>query len=130
MTTITPAMQQDLLPSAATLATWGVTGATPAAVSTFAERLLFTANAFRLGLISTVILPGFNDDPHAAFTSGTATTGGDGLAQILDSFYAELQSHAETGCGHSGQQLSLADNVVLVVSGDTYQELVPGLGLG
>ena len=41
------------------------------------------------------------------------------LVGILDGFYAELASVNELGCGHNGAPLTLADNVVFVVSGDT-----------
>ena len=70
-------------------------------------------------LISTALLPAFNDDPHGVFADGTATARADGLARILDGFYTELAAHTETRCGHAGRALSLADNVVMVVSGDT-----------
>lgn len=120
VTPLSFAVEQDLRPAPAKLATWTDPNG-PAALVNFAKALLFTANAFRLGLISTVLLPAFNDDPHGAFAGGNAmvTARADALARILDSFYAELATNVEPKCGHAGKALSLADNVVLIVSGDT-----------
>jgi hypothetical protein len=68
---VSPALEQELRPSAATLATW-IDAPAPQALIDMARRLLFTANAFRLGLVSTVLLPGLNDHPHGAFAGGNA----------------------------------------------------------
>jgi len=123
VTPLSSEVEADLRPTNATLATWGIDGSTPAPVATLAHNLLFAANAFRLGLVSTVVVPGMNDDPHGAFAdiAGTLKPRADALTKILDSFYAELAKHSETTCGHAGATLSLADNVVLVVSGDTFK---------
>jgi hypothetical protein len=118
---MSPALQQDLTPSPAKLATWGINASTPQSLATLANNLLFCANAFRLGLVSTVVMPAFNDDPHGAFASGEAAPAAraDALARVLDGFYAELALHSEPKSSTTGTPLSLADNVVLVVSGDT-----------
>jgi len=120
VTSISPAVELDLQPSATKLATW-VDASTPQALADLARNLLFTANAFRLGLIGTVLMPAFNDDPHGAFSGGDAlaTARADGLARVLDGFYAELAAHPEPKCTTVGASLSLADNVVTIVSGDT-----------
>jgi hypothetical protein len=120
-TPISAEIQADLQPSATTLASWGIDGSTPAAFATLARNLLFAANAFRLSLVSTVVMRGTNDDPHGAYDGGTATATADLLTKILDGFYAELHAHTEANCGHGGPPVSLADNVVLVVSGDTFK---------
>jgi hypothetical protein len=74
-----------------------------------------------LAFISTVLMPAFNDDPHGAFAGGDAQPAmrADSLARILDGFYAELAAHPEPKCSPVGTPLSLADNVVTIVSGDT-----------
>ena len=121
VTPLSPAVEQDLRPSPAKLASWGIDAATPKSLADLASNLLFTANAFRLGLVSTVLMPAFNDDPHGAFSGGDAAAASraNALARVLDSFYGELALHAEPKCSPVGTPLSLADNVVLVVSGDT-----------
>jgi hypothetical protein len=118
-TSISAELEKALTPDPAKLATWYPPGSAPA-VAALAERLLFTANAFRHGLVGTVIMPAVDDDPHGAFaTAGYAATRADTMAKILDSFYAELASGNETSCSHDGKPLSVADNTVLVASGDT-----------
>ena len=121
--TLSSADEQSLTATDANLATWGITAATPAVLVSLAQLLWFTANAFRLGLVATVLMPAFNDDPHGAFAGGDTlvATRTEILAKILDGFYAELAAHPEPKGGHSGNPLSLADNVVLVVSGDTFK---------
>ena len=120
---LSAAVEHDLQPSPATLASWGIDGTSPAGLATLAANLLFTANAFRLGLVSTVLMPAFNDDPHGAFAAGDALAiaRANALARVLDGFYAELAAHTEPKCEPVGTPLSLADNVVLVVSGDTFK---------
>jgi len=120
-TPLSPALQQSLRPAPATLASWGINAATPTNVAALANNLLFAANAFRLGLVSTVLMPAFNDDPHGAWAGGDASAAAraDALARILDGFFAELARYTEPKANPDGTPLSLADNVVLVVSGDT-----------
>jgi hypothetical protein len=122
---VTPISADDeaaLRPAAATVSAWTGTGAQQTMID-LAQRLLFTANAFRMGLISTVLMPAFNDDPHGAFAdvAGTVTPRADALARVLDGFYAELAMRQEPKCSHRGAAISLADNVALVVSGDTFK---------
>lgn len=115
---ITAAQQLLLQPAAAQLARYVPAGATPAETD-FGTDLAFTANAFKLGLINTVMVPAFRDDPHGAFDDGTAGTRADHLAATLDAFYTDLAATPEPSCSHAGQQITLADNVVTVVDGDT-----------
>ncbi len=123
VTPLSSEVEASLRPTNATLATWGVDGSTASSVATLARNLLFAANAFRLGLVSTVVISGLNDDPHGAFAdvNGFLKPRADTLTKVLDGFYAELAAHSETTCGHANGPLSLADNVVLVVSGDTFK---------
>ena len=120
VTTITPATEQDLRPSAAQLATM-VDSATPAKVAELARNLLFAANAFRLGLVSTVLMPAFNDDPHGAFAGGDALAAAraDAVARVLDGFYAELARHPEPKASATGTPMKLSDNVLTLITGDT-----------
>ena len=121
MAGLTPLQEQQIRPDAAKLATWGIGQNTPVRVTELARLLLFTANTFRFGLVGTVIMPAMQDDPHGAFASSPfpATAGADALARVLDGFYTELATANEVACGHRGLLLSLADNVVMLVSGDT-----------
>lgn len=89
-------------------------------VTTLGSTLLFAVNAFRANATSTIIMRGFDDDPHGAFASPQyAAAMADTLAQILHGFYTELSRYPEPTCSHDGRKISLADNVVLVVTGDT-----------
>lgn len=129
--TLSAAVEQDLRPSQKKLDAW-VDPKAYEPLRDLAQILLFTANAFRLGFVSTVVLPAMNDDPHSAFADAAAiaatTQRADALAKILDSFYAELAASFETTCALRGKRLSLADNTVLVVSGDTHKNPFQGAG--
>lgn len=117
--TVSATLEAELVPDATKLATWYPADA-PVVVKQLAERLLFTANLLRKGLVGTVVMPALNDDPHGAWLGAApAAARADVLAGILDRFYAELAAANETACGHEGRPLSLADNTVLVVTGDT-----------
>jgi hypothetical protein len=110
--------ESQLRPSQAQLARYVAPGALAVEVDV-ATKLAFAANALRARLVSTVIVGAFNDDPHGAFVGNTATTRANSLALALDAFYADLATANEVACGRAGQPLSLADNVVMVVNGDT-----------
>jgi hypothetical protein len=117
---ISAAKQAKLTPTSAQIASYFPAGVTPSAVeTTLATNLAFTANALKLGLIGSVVLPAFNDDPHQLFQSGGATARADDLASILNTFYTDLGTANEASCGHAGKAISLADNTVMVVDGDT-----------
>jgi hypothetical protein len=85
----------------------------------FATSLAFTANAFRAGVLASIVLPAFDDDPHGAFDTGIATGRANDLAMALDAFYRDLAMGFEATCGHGGMPLSVADNTVMIISGDT-----------
>ncbi|MEZ4361170.1 MAG: hypothetical protein R3B48_13385 [Kofleriaceae bacterium] len=111
-------VEQQLTPSAAQLARYVPPGATNQE-RLLGSQLAFTVNAMRLGLVSSVMMQAVADDPHAAFESGAAGRRADSLAAMLDEFYRELSMSSEPTCGSGGAALSLADNVVTVVVGDT-----------
>ncbi len=118
---INAAAEPALRPSSAQLARYFSADA-PMVVVSLGTRLAFTANALKMGLFGSVLIPAFNDDPHAAFTNGIVTTRANQLATLLDAFYADLGTGNELDCGKGGQLLSLADNVVLMVTGDTMKD--------
>lgn len=117
---VTPQIEAQLRPTMDQLATYVPPGA-PNSVVTLGTQLAFTANAFRFGLIGSVMMPAFNDDPHGAWTDPNgATARADQLATMLDTFYRELAVAPEI-CGSGGLPISVADNTVMLVSGDTYK---------
>lgn len=118
-----PGHEADLTPTAAQLANYVDAGA-PTSVRTTAERLAFTANAFRSGLLSSVIVPVFEDDPHGAFANNTVTARADLITKMLDAFYRDLASVMEPCV--NGSPVNLADNVALIVVGDTYKDAHQG----
>ena len=115
---VSPDIEGQLRPTTAQLARYVPNGEAQVEI-TLATELAYTANAFRYGLLGTVIMPAFNDDPHGAFAAGVVTQRADDLAVALDAFYTDLAAVNEPTCGHNGQPLSLADNTVLIVTGDT-----------
>lgn len=118
---ITSDIEQQLHPSTTQLANYVPSGSNPYE-ATLGTQLAFAANAFRLGLTGSVILEALSNDPHGAFDTGEATSSANRVAEILDAFYQDLAASNETACSHNGNPLSLADNVVLIVTGDTFKD--------
>lgn len=86
-----------------------------------AESLIVTANAFKLGLTAQVNIPFANDDPHGAFADPNAAgITANQMANILESFLAELDKSADPSPGAGGKKLS--ETVVMTFSGDTPKE--------
>ncbi|MFT3700425.1 MAG: hypothetical protein QM831_45190 [Kofleriaceae bacterium] len=109
-------VQAQLTPSNDQLLRYNILATTQAQVD-FGTQLAFTANALSLGLVTTVALPGTNDDPHDAFDNGQVPTQySDSMAIALDAFYADLAAAPDPSCDSS-----LADNTVMVINGDTYK---------
>jgi hypothetical protein len=115
---VAPEIEQELRPSAAQLASYLPAGALPVEVN-LGTRLAFSANALRLGLVGSIITHAFNDDPQSAWSNGPPTQRANNLASMLDAFYRDISTSFEARCGRDGQPLSLADNVVMIVTGDT-----------
>jgi hypothetical protein len=108
-----------LKPDPQVVATWTL-GNQRNNVIALAQNLLFAANAFKAGLVGTLLIPAMQDDPHGAFADPTSQTAvSDSIASILDRFYETLAQTNEPSCSHKGAPISLADNVLLVVTGDT-----------
>jgi hypothetical protein len=126
---ISPELEQQLVPSAAQLARYLPPGAATVEVA-LGSKLAFTANAFRLGLVGSVIIQAFADDPHSVFTTAPPTERINRLATMLDEFYRDLSTSSELACGEGGRFLSVADNVVTVVVGDTPKNSFDNAGWG
>jgi hypothetical protein len=117
-----PSQFNVLLPSQAQIASYFPAGANPTQAETaLATDLAVTANVFKLGLVSTMIMPAYLDDPHSLFDNGLGpvTTRANNLASMLNTFYTDLGTATEASCGHAGKKLTLADNTVMVIDGDT-----------
>jgi len=110
-------IEAQLRPSAAQLASYIPPGALQREID-LATYLAFAANAFRLGLLGSIMVPTLRGDVHNPFaTDGTQRV--NNLTAILDAFYRDLSTSREVACVRNGEPLSLADNVVLIVIGDT-----------
>jgi hypothetical protein len=109
-------LSNQLRPTAADLARYGVTAGTPAKLSNIANALITTVKAWKLNLTSFVQMPAMNDDPHGAFGNmNDLRTTVESLGKIFQAFYDDLK--AEPDPVNAG--LKLADSFVFSVSGDT-----------
>jgi hypothetical protein len=115
---LTRNLANALTPSAADLTRYGITGASPARLTSIATTLITTAKAFALDLTSSVTLSAMNDDPHGAFGDlATLQTTALTLATMLDAFYADLAVPDPRGAG-----AQISDNTVLSIHGDTFKD--------
>jgi len=113
------ATDAQIRPTAQQLARYLPAGAVTAETEV-ATALATAANAYKFNLLSDLVLPAVEDDPHGGFVGGAETGRANNLAQMLDAFYADLQTANEPACGNAeGGPLSFADNTVLYVAGDT-----------
>jgi hypothetical protein len=113
------ATDAQIRPTVAQLARYVPAGATAVEIE-LATALATAANAYKFNLLSDLVLPAFQDDPHNGFMGGAETARADNLVQMLDAFYADLQTANEPACGNKdGEPLSFADNTVLYITGDT-----------
>jgi hypothetical protein len=98
------------------MARYGVVGA-PTALAAFAKDLWMALRLFQYDLSSMYLMTAFNDDPHGAFAGGDAMPQAHSkvLGQIFDAWRAD----AATIPDPSAPGLTLADNLVFTVSGDT-----------
>lgn len=106
----------QLQPKSADLTRYGIDGGTPTKLSEIGRALITTANAFRLGLTQSLILPAMRDDPHGAFGNmpvllDTVKT----LGKMLNEFLADLGETPDPLCSAR----TLADDVVMTIHGDT-----------
>jgi len=79
-----------------------------------------------------LIVPAYLDDPHGAWANGNAAAAAraDELLAILDAFETDLANTMETTCGHFNKPISLADNTVIAIIGDTYKNPFNRTGWG
>jgi hypothetical protein len=112
-------LASQLRPTADDLGRYGITGNTPAKLSSIANTLITTAKAFSLNLTSHVMLPAFLDDPHGAFQNLTTLQQTvEGFGKILDAFMADVMAIADPMC--AGRKIG--DNLVMAWVGDTTKD--------
>lgn len=112
-------LASKLVPTAADQALFGFDPKGPSAVREMTNSLITVVNAFSLGLTSMLIMPGFNDDPHGLFAGGDAAAMA--KAQALGKMLNGLHDFAKSKQDPSCSAKTLADSLVLSVSGDTYK---------
>ncbi len=119
MTLLSRNLEAKLSPTAADLALFGVDDRTTGAVREMSSTLITTVNAFALGLTSMLILPGFNDDPHGLFVNGDvdASAKARAMGKMLNGLHDFARSKQDPACSSK----TLADSLVLSISGDTYK---------
>ena len=109
----------QLTPTAADQALFGLTGTTPGAVTNMSNAMITTVKAFSLGLTSMLVMRGFNNDPHGMFADGDAqaTTTAVAMGKMLNGLHDLAKSKADPSCSAK----TLADSIVMSVSGDTFK---------
>jgi hypothetical protein len=112
-----PAIEAELRPGTVQLSSYIPPNALQREID-LATYLAFAANAFRLGLLGTIMVPTLRGDIHSPFLNG-GTERVNNLTAILEAFYRDLSTSPEIACVRDGKPFTLADNVVLVAIGDT-----------
>ena len=109
----------QLTPTDADKALFGLTGTTPGAVTNMSNAMITTVKAFSLGLTSMLVMRGFNNDPHGMFANGDAlaTTAAVAMGKMLNGLHDLAKSKADPSCSAK----TLADSIVMSVSGDTFK---------
>jgi hypothetical protein len=112
-------LSAQLTPSAADLTQFGLTGTTPSAVTSMANAMITTVKAFSLGLTSMLVMRGFNNDPHGMFAGGDtqAANVAAAIGKMLNGVHDLAKSKQDPACSAK----TLADSLVLSVSGDTFK---------
>ena len=110
-------LADQLRPTPADDAMYGLTAGTPTAIVEIAHALCTAVKSFKLGLTSSVILPAFRDDPHGAFANGDA--GPQKMALMLGKVLDAFMAHAAASPDPSCTSKSLAESIVMTVHGDT-----------
>jgi len=98
------------------LARYGVVGA-PGNLVNFAKDLWMALRLFQYDLSSMYLMTAFNDDPHGAFAAGDAMP--QTHTKILGAIFDAWRADAATIPDPSAPGLTLADNLVFTVTGDT-----------
>jgi hypothetical protein len=112
-------LSAQLTPSAADLALLGLTGTTPGAVMNMGRAAITTIKAFSLGLTSMLVMRGFNNDPHGMFANGDAMAmaTAQAMGKMLNGIHDLSKSLQDPSCSAK----TLADSIVLSMSGDTFK---------
>jgi hypothetical protein len=109
-------LSTQLAVTTADMTRYGVSSSTASNVLEIAQCLITGVKAFKLGLTASVIVPAMRDDPHGAFQNATTLNNTVmTLGKILDAFMADCIATPDPSC----QSASLADNIVLTITGDT-----------
>lgn len=112
-------LSAQLTPSPADQALLGLTGTSPGAVTQMGNAMITTVKAFSLGLTSMLVMRGFNNDPHGMFANGDAQAMATAIAmgKMLTGIHDLAKAQQDPSCSAK----TLADSIVLSVSGDTYK---------
>jgi len=106
----------QLAPTMGDITRYGIDGGTDTKIVEIGKALIIAANAFKLGLTQSVIIPAMRDDPHQAFADMTnLRTTVSKLGKVLDEFMNDLLAMPDPLC----TARSLADNIIMTVHGDT-----------
>jgi hypothetical protein len=105
----------QLAPSVADLALYGVDGTTPAAVRAMATAMITSLKAMSLGLTNQLTMPSFNDDPHGMFAGGDAQAKGvaTALAKMLDGMWKHGDQLVHPASGRK-----ISEKLVITITGD------------
>lgn len=106
-------LRKQLEVTAGDLTRYGIASGTRKNIAAIARALIITVKAFRLGLTNAVVMPGMDDDPHAAF-NGDVNTVPAQLKTVFDAFMTDLTSTVD-----DATQIALADDTVITFTTDT-----------
>lgn len=106
----------QLAPTAAELAMYGISGASPAAIQSMGNALIISMKAMAMGLTNQLTMPSFNNDPHGMFAGGDAmaTTVAQGLANMLKGMWTHGDQLVHPASGRK-----ISEKLVVTVMGDT-----------
>ncbi|MBX3189263.1 MAG: hypothetical protein KF819_19725 [Labilithrix sp.] len=121
-------LSAQLTPTAADEQLFGLTGTSPGAVQAMTRAMITTVKAFSLGLTSMLIMRAFNNDPHGLFAGGDAQAMqmAQAVGRMLNGLHDFAKSKQDPACSAK----TLADSIVLGVSGDTYKAPFARAGWG
>jgi hypothetical protein len=98
----------------ADLMRYGIDDSTRPQVAAIGRAFIVAVRAFAAGLTDALLLPAMTDDPHKHFASNDVNIVPGQLKAVFDAFMADLASTKDDLNG-----APLADNVVIVMNGDT-----------
>jgi hypothetical protein len=98
----------------ADLMRYGIDGNTRTHVEDIGRAFIVAVKAFQAGLTDSLLLPAMPDDPHKHFANNDVNVVPGQLKAVFDAFMADLAGTTDDMTG-----APLADNVVIVLNGDT-----------